>query len=173
MKEQAYRRAWRSFYLHFAAIFAVFILVAWASFKAPLQPVHQKWMWIAFLVFVIAAFLDMTIRRLQMCLFIRPNEISLSRGIFSHDSTEISLGSIRTIQVRQNLIQRMLNLGDILVASSGTDQYEINMHNVLDPHKVRNSMQPYESSFINAPKPEAPASPQPSETTPPEETPQA
>ena len=144
MKEQSYRRAWRSFYLHFLAIGVALVLLVYAFVKTSLPSTHPKLLWGAFLLFVLLVLFDMCVKRLKERFTVRGNEISLAKGIFSHDSTEIGLGSIRTVQVRQNLIQRMIDVGDILVASSGTDNYEISVKNILHPHVVRDSMQLYE-----------------------------
>ena len=151
--QKTYRPAWRSFYWHILAIIALLVLVAWATVKAP-QNAWIKWLWIGYGIFVVLAFLDMFVKRLQTRFIVRPNEVALEKGIVSHDSIEIAFNSIRTIQVQQSFIQRILNVGSILVASSGTDNYEINARNILNPHYVRNSMQSHESNFIASETPE-------------------
>ena len=62
-------------------------------------------------------------------------------GILKRDSIEIGMRNVRTVQVTQRLIQRLLNVGDIAIASSGTDVYEIRVANMPSPHDIRNQIQ--------------------------------
>ena len=148
MNEQKFRPAWRSFYRHFLAMIACLAVVAMVSLKANLTPGYQKGIWFFFLVFVAAVLADMVYRRFRVMLVVRPDEIALEDGLIGRHSTEISTKNIRTIQVKQDLIQRVLNVGDISVASSGTDGYEILIPNMPAPQDIRNMMQVHERAAI-------------------------
>ena len=144
MEEHRFRPAWRSFYWHILAIVACFVIVVLLTVKGHLSPGYRNGLWIFFLVFVLCAGADMMYRRFRVLLIVKPDEIALEDGLIGRHSTEISTKNIRTIQVKQNVIQRILNVGDILVASAGTDSYEISIYNMYAPQDVRNLMQVHE-----------------------------
>ena len=148
MNEQSFRPAWRSFYWHFTAMIACLVVVSLLSAKAHLTPAYQKGIWIFFLVFVLCAAGDMLYRRLRVLLIVKSDEIALEQGLIGRHSVEISTKNIRTIQIKQSLMQRLLNVGDILVASSGTDGYEIYINNMPDPNVIRDMMQVHERAQV-------------------------
>ena len=149
MNEQSFKPAWRSFYWHILAMIACLVVVALVSAKANLSPGYQKGLWIFFCVFIVCAAGDMMIRRMKVMLIVKPDEIALELGLVGRHSVEISTKNIRTIQVKQSVMQRLLNVGDILVASAGTDNYEIYAGNMPDPHTIRNLMQVHERAPEN------------------------
>lgn len=153
MSEQKYKPAWRSYYWHILAMVACLVLVSMVSAKAGLTAGYQKGLWIFFLLFIICAAGDMILRRSKVALIVKPDEITLEQGLIGRHSIEISTKSIRTIQVRQSVLQRMLNVGDILIASAGTDGYEISAINMPDPHVIRDAMQVHERAAEDSAKP--------------------
>ena len=48
----------------------------------------------------------------------------VEKGLLSKDIKEIFLTDIRTVDLKQSLLQRIFGIGDILIATSGTDSYE-------------------------------------------------
>jgi uncharacterized membrane protein YdbT with pleckstrin-like domain len=141
MNEQKYRPPWRSFYLHIVAMVVVFIGAVFFSVKTGFS---VKVIWGAFLAAVLYLAADMTYRRFCTMLIVKSDKIALEEGLIGRHSTEISTKNIKTIQVTQTIGQRILNTGDIRVASPGTDEYEITVKNMPDPHAVRDLMQKYE-----------------------------
>ncbi|MDR1730573.1 MAG: PH domain-containing protein [Synergistaceae bacterium] len=139
--KQVFKPAWRSFYWHILGMIAAFVIAVAISVK---KPDWWEITWIAFAGVVVLLAADMVIRRLRVALSVSPDEVALEEGIISHHSIEISTRSIRTIQVRQNVIQRILNIGNIQIASSGTEEYEICISNLPSPHAIRDIMQRYE-----------------------------
>lgn len=149
MNEHSFKPAWRSFYWHIAAMIACLVVVATVSAKAELTPGYHKGLWIFFFVFIVCAVGDILVRRLKVTLIVKPDEIALEQGLIGRHSIEISTKNIRTIQVKQSVIQRLLNVGDILVASAATDGYEIHIANMPDPNTIRNLMQAHERAVDN------------------------
>ncbi|MDR1873787.1 MAG: PH domain-containing protein [Synergistaceae bacterium] len=139
MSEQIFKPAWKAFYKHFLTMALCFIVVVSASVKWT----WGKGWWLFGLLCILCAAGDMLARRSRLTFIVKPDEIALEQGIIGRHSIEISTRSIRTIQVRQNLMQRILNVGDILVASSGTEEYEIRAVNLPNPHAIRDKIQAY------------------------------
>ncbi len=63
-------------------------------------------------------------KRAEVTLTVTENKIILEKGLLSKDIKEIFLTDIRTVDLKQSLLQRIFGIGDILIATSGTDSYE-------------------------------------------------
>ena len=140
-EEHIYKPAWRSFCLHIVAMVACFVLVVFVSLNVSMDAIYQKVLWGFFVLFVLAVFGDMFFKRLGTMLIVRFDEVAFEKGILKRDSIEIGMRNVRTVQVTQRLMQRLLNVGDIAIASSGTDVYEIRVADMPSPHDIRNQIQ--------------------------------
>lgn len=67
---------------------------------------------------------------------IHPNEILWTHGLLAKHFTEINISSIRTVQVRQSLLQRMLGAGDLVIYTAG-DEPELAVRGLPRPHEIR------------------------------------
>ena len=76
-------------------------------------------------------------KRLSLRLVITESAVTLEEGIFTTSSVEIPLKSVRTVQVMQNFVQKLLGVGDILVGASATGGFEIVARGFADPREVR------------------------------------
>jgi uncharacterized membrane protein YdbT with pleckstrin-like domain len=94
-----------------------------------------------FLILTLATAVNMTYRRFRVMLIVKSDKIALEKGFIGRQSIEINTKNVKTIQVTQSVMQRILDTGDILVASSGTDEYEIIVPNMPNPHVIRDIMQ--------------------------------
>ena len=146
MTGQKYKPVWRSFYGHVVVMVLCVISALTISLKLNLGPVSLKWLWFTLLVVLAGVALNMAYRRQSVTLIVKPNEIALEKGFLGRHSTVISTRNIRTIQVKQSIMQRLLNTGDILVASSGTDGYEISIAKMPNPYAIREAIQTHERS---------------------------
>ncbi|MDR3264712.1 MAG: PH domain-containing protein [Synergistaceae bacterium] len=146
MNEESFRPAWRSFYWHILGVAVCLVIAGMVSVK--LADGNGKTMAeILFILLALAVVVHMLFRRYRVTLVVKPDEIALEVGVIGRNSIEISTRSIRTIQVKQSLLQRILNVGDILIASSGTEEYEIYAANMPAPHAIRDKMQAYERAL--------------------------
>lgn len=69
-------------------------------------------------------------------LTIRDDEIIWSHGLLNKEITEINMGSVRTTRVSQNLMQRIMNAGDVTIYTSG-DIPELIVKGMPDPQTIR------------------------------------
>jgi membrane protein YdbS with pleckstrin-like domain len=118
-------------------VIVCFVVVATLQVKTSVG----AWIWIVLLAAAAGAALHAAILRLGTLLILKPDEITLELGLFTRTSVEIGAEDINTIEVRQSLMQRILNTGDLLVASAGTGGYEINAHNMPAPYVLREEIQ--------------------------------
>lgn len=61
---------------------------------------------------------------------------TLRRGIISKSTTEVQHDDVRNLQVHQNVIQRILGIGDIAISSSGQDDLELLVKAIPAPDEV-------------------------------------
>ena len=149
-----YKPAFRSFYKNFLLMLLLVVLAAVVHyFKAGAS--WLKWMWIGVAIIEVCAFLYIVIRRATMSLILRDNpdkaEDQEVAFVTCHplkpfspnfrESIEIGLANIMHIKMGQTLMQTMLNIGDIVVTSSGTATEEIVARNIPNPQKVRDEIQ--------------------------------
>jgi hypothetical protein len=57
-------------------------------------------------------------------------------GIINTKTSEVRHKDVRNIRVNRNLIERLLNFGDISLSSAGQDDMEIVIHDIPDPEGV-------------------------------------
>lgn len=69
-------------------------------------------------------------------LTITREDLRYQKGILSKTHNELRLTSIRSVRVRQNLLQRMFGTGDIDIYTAG-DAPEVMVRGMPDPHEVR------------------------------------
>ena len=70
-------------------------------------------------------------------LLIDSHGLTLKQGVLTRDVTHIRFSEIRTIGLRQGLLDRLLNIGILEFASSGTDDVDIRFINIANPTGVK------------------------------------
>jgi uncharacterized membrane protein YdbT with pleckstrin-like domain len=64
------------------------------------------------------------------------DEILWTHGLLNKKYTELGMGSVRTVQVSQSLLQRLLNAGDLRVFTTG-DLPELVVRGLPEPNRIR------------------------------------
>ena len=155
-----YKPAWKSFYGLFMLMLLLLILGGIANYFYS-GASWLNWMWIAVAVIDVVLFMYIAIQRATMSLVLRDNpdkaedqEVAFIKSHpfkpFSSDfkqSIEIGLANIMHIKVGQTMMQSMLNVGDIVIASSGTGQEEIYARNIPNPQAVRDEIQAHARKY--------------------------
>lgn len=162
-----FKPAWKSFYKLFMLMILLIVIAACAGIFIPYvkeNPALAKWIWIAVAVVDVILFLTVAVKRSTMCLILRddpekPAEQEIAY-IVSHplkpfspdfrESIEIGLANIIDIKVRQTMMQTLLNVGDVIITSSGTGQAEIQARNIPDPAAVRDEIQVHARYYSHA-----------------------
>ncbi len=80
------------------------------------------------------------------------DRIVLEEGILSKDLKVIFISDIRTIDVRQTFLQRMLRMGDLLIATSGTSGYENEVQGLPNPARIKDIISAQRSGEISEPE---------------------
>ena len=157
-----FKPAWKSFYKLIFLMLLVLILACAGSFWGPFTSgLKLKVMWILAIVVELVIFFYIFVKRLTMSLILKDNpdkaedqEIAFvvchPLKPFSSDfreSIEIGLANIVHVKVGQNLLQTLLNIGDIAITSSGTSGEEIHAKNIPSPNAVRDEIQAHARKY--------------------------
>lgn len=151
---KTYKPSWKSYCGNYLVML---LLVAAAGFAQWLHPEGKwiRWMWLAVIAVDVVILLYVAIKRSTQRLMLRDNpakaedqEVSFVvynpmkplSGRFK-ESTEIGLSNIVHIKVEQTMMQSMLNVGDIIITSSGTGSEEIRAEDIANPQGVRDEIQ--------------------------------
>ena len=147
-----YKPAWRSFYWQ---LLLMILLVVCGCVVCYLKPGASwtKWLWTAVAIVDAVIFFYIVLKRFMMSLVLRddPDKAENQEVAFItchpfnlsnfRESIEIGLANIVHIKVQQSMMQSMLNVGDIVITSSGTGTEEICAHNIPNPNAVRDEIQ--------------------------------
>ena len=61
----------------------------------------------------------------------------LRQGLLSRYTNEVMHTHIRNIQIQQNMIERLFNIGTIKIASAGTGDIEITVSDIPAPNRIK------------------------------------
>ncbi len=102
--------------------------------------------WFLFCVVLIAAFglgllllLYWYIKNKATSLTVTENELLYEQGILSKERLSVSLRHIRSVQVNQSFLNRILGVGEVIIATAG-DEPEFSVGELPDPHEVREAI---------------------------------
>ncbi len=102
--------------------------------------------WFILFVLLIAAFgvgllilLYWYIKTRATALTITDHELMYERGILSKDRLSVSLRHVRSVEVKQSFVNRILGVGTIEVSTAG-DEPEFTVKDLPDPHEVREAI---------------------------------
>ncbi len=79
--------------------------------------------------------------RIRLEVIIKDDKLVIVEGIISKHIREVFLRDIRTIDIRQNVIERMFGFGDVMIATSATSGYEIILENIGAPNKLKQEIE--------------------------------
>ena len=157
---KTYKPAVKGFYKLWLLALLLLVLAGVANYFKPGEP-WLKWLWIAVVAVDVLIILYIYAKRWTLSLTIKDNpekpsdqEVSFEEcnplKPFSSDfskSIEIGLQNIEHIEVKQTMMQKILGIGDIIIASSGTGREEIQAPNIPDPQAVRDEIQIHASNY--------------------------
>mgnify|MGYP006313098155 CR=1 FL=1 len=62
-------------------------------------------------------------------------------GIITRHTQSIQLSAVRSVELKQSILQRILRVGDIQIYSSASDSAEVKFSGILHPVKAQNKIQ--------------------------------
>jgi len=102
--------------------------------------------WFIVFVLLIAAFgigllilLYWYIKTRATALTVTQHELMYERGILSKDRLSVSLRHVRSVEVKQSFVNRILGVGTIQISTAG-DEPEFTVKDLPDPHEIREAI---------------------------------
>ncbi len=121
-------------------------MVGTEIFKAHPAMFRAHPFWFILFVLLIAAFgigllilLYWYIKTRATALTVSDHELLYEKGILSKERLAVSLRHVRSVQVNQSFINRILGVGEIEIKTAG-DEPEFTATDLPDPHRVREAI---------------------------------
>lgn len=125
----------RRYYFWWWVLFWLFIPAAVAL--AITQPARDHpLLWCVLAVFIVPLLIAI-IKRASLSACVHRDRVVIVRGILSKATKEIFIGDIRSIDVQQTLLQRILNLGDITITTVGRAETPNQIDGLPNPMAVK------------------------------------
>ncbi|HVM47306.1 MAG TPA: PH domain-containing protein [Candidatus Acidoferrum sp.] len=106
----------------------------------PLAEVRSSWwsyFWYFFFFWLIVPPILAIFRRKTTLLQVFPDRIRLTRGLASKGSRDYKPRDIRSIDIDQTLLQRMVGIGDLTISTAASTEGTELMHSIPQPQAVR------------------------------------
>ena len=91
-------------------------------------------------IFMLVLILYVVVKRCSWKYTVTTNLIESVNGILSKNTRSIRVCDLRSVNVKQGIIQRFMNIGDIEFGSAGSGGIEVTFSGVANPGKVRNDV---------------------------------
>ena len=101
------RPSWWNFFWHFVFFFLI------------IPPIMALW------------------KRWALVFRVYEDRVSLEKGVLSKNFTELFIKDIRTINIKQGIIQRIFRIGDVMIATAGTSGYEHFAYGLPGPRRIK------------------------------------
>ena len=76
-------------------------------------------------------------KRWALVLRVYEDRVSLEKGVLSKNFTELFIKDIRTINIKQGIVQRIFRIGDVMIATAGTSGYEHFAYGLPGPRRIK------------------------------------
>ena len=140
VRVQIVRRCWfRSRAIRFSFVALAVMLGLIGSIWVPVTDKSLLWYLLIAPVVVssIALLVYWWVDRLGASLEITTKRTIVHHGILSKSSSEVVHDNIRNIQIHQTFLQRLMQVGEIGISSSGQDGIELQINHLKDPDNLR------------------------------------
>ena len=102
------------------------------------RPSWWHFFWYLVFCWLIVPLIVALCKKRALVLLVYDDRVLIEKGILSKNYTEIFIKDIRSINIRQNFIQRIVNIGNIMIATSGTMGYELSGYGLPNPKHIKN-----------------------------------
>lgn len=90
-----------------------------------------------FLAACLITILILSLKYFSTTLKVTEDSTTLKQGLLSRTTNNVYHHSVGNIRISQSLIERILNVGTLEIASAGTSGYEIKVSGIPDPKNIR------------------------------------
>jgi uncharacterized membrane protein YdbT with pleckstrin-like domain len=104
---------------------------------AEVRPSWWKYFWHLFFFWLIVPVIVAWWRRSSVILRIYPGRVTLERGILSKCNREFDARDIRSIDIDQGILARMVGIGNLTISTAATVDPDEEIEGIPDPKGVR------------------------------------
>lgn len=101
------------------------------------RPSWWNYFWWLVFAWLIIPWLVAWLKRKSTVMRVYAERITLERGLFTKCQREIFLRDIRSIDIDQGVLARMVNIGDLTISSAASVDAAEEIHGIPDPQKIR------------------------------------
>jgi uncharacterized membrane protein YdbT with pleckstrin-like domain len=104
---------------------------------AEVRPSWWRFFWHLFFFWLIIPPIIAWSRRRSVVLRIYPGRMTLERGLLSKSYRELIIRDIRSIEIDQGLLARMVGIGDLTISTAATVDADEEIEGIPNPKAVR------------------------------------
>jgi uncharacterized membrane protein YdbT with pleckstrin-like domain len=107
--------------------------------EQPLLKVRPSWwnfFWYLVFSLLIIPLIIALWKRASLVLYVYQGRVVIERGVLSKHTTQVLISDIRSFDIKQGVMQRMLRVGDILIGTAGMSGYEIETRGLPNPKGI-------------------------------------
>jgi uncharacterized membrane protein YdbT with pleckstrin-like domain len=108
-----------------------------AELLAEVRPSWWRFFWHLFFFWLIVPPIIALVRRASIVLRVYPGRIVLERGLLSKCYRELVARDIRSIDIDQSFLARIVNIGDLTISTAATVDAAEQIKGIPDPKTVR------------------------------------
>ena len=135
------KNAWKNYIVQYLHIFVMVVMVGVVAFGG-VNTEWKKYFSLVGIICILSIFVEIMFCRLSECLTLSEDKVFMEKGILEKEIDTADSRKIRTSKVKQNIWQRLVNLGDIYIFSSG-DIHDILAHGINNPYEIRDRILSY------------------------------
>lgn len=132
------RPAWRHYWLGLALAAALLLaalasalgLMAWQGLTD-----YRPW-----LVAALAVFVFVVLKRFSWKFTLDNTRVSRHYGLISRNQQSVRIKDLRSIELDQGILQRLLGIGDLAFYSAGSDSAEVRFSGIRNPGRWRDAV---------------------------------
>lgn len=128
------RPAWRNYWISLG--FATILLLSFIASPASGAGTNWAAFWIAGVFIGIAA-----LRRFAARYTVAGDRIQAHEGIIARTQRSVKISHLRNVNLRQSVVQRLLNVGDVEFSTAGGGGIEVVFRGIIDPAGLRDQFE--------------------------------
>jgi uncharacterized membrane protein YdbT with pleckstrin-like domain len=102
--------------------------------------------YMALMFFGVLGFISLAtwwLRVINIRLIVTNERVTLRMGVLSKNIREVFLSDIRSVQINQSFLQRILNVGHVEISSAASSDAEIRIDGIPNPNQVKELIDKY------------------------------
>jgi len=104
---------------------------------AEVRPSWWEYFWLLCFCWLIVPWIVAWARRASLVLRVYPGRITLERGLFAKSYREFDARDIRSVEIDQGILARMVGIGDLTISTAATVDPDEEIEGIPDPKGIR------------------------------------